>query len=298
MHDQAAYVVAVAVGIAVTPGCLPTDTRPEPGSILTTASGSEATRAGVVTADGWSLTFQKVLLGIGPIQLGDDCTKYAEYSEPGYDRIVALTAPAPQKVSIMYGLGKCDIDFQISPPTEDCVLSPGVSEIDKTFMRTPGSDNHIEDDGVTMRVEGSATLGARTLTFAWSLRQTLFFSRCGLFSDGKQEPGLDLRGGVPLTYNLRIETEGLFRDDVDRELGALRFAPFAEADARGKPDGNVDLDELDLIPISELRETAAYSGGEGHDVGTLEDYVYIVLFQTLLRFRDSGECSVWLTEQD
>jgi hypothetical protein len=85
---------------------------PGTGQHLTTASGSEATRDGVVTADGWSLSFQKVLLGIGPMQLGDDCIKYAEYSEPGYERIVEVTAAGPQKVSIMYGLGRVTSIFR------------------------------------------------------------------------------------------------------------------------------------------------------------------------------------------
>ena len=67
------------------------------------------------------LAFDQVLLAIGPIQLGDDCTKYAEYSEPGYDRIVNLKVPGPQKVSIMYGLGRCDIDSTRAPlPKTPC----------------------------------------------------------------------------------------------------------------------------------------------------------------------------------
>jgi hypothetical protein len=107
----------------------------------------------------------------------------------------------------------------MSPPAEDAVLGPGVTELDKTFLRTPGSDRYVTDDGVTLRVEGSATMAERTLGFAWSVRQTLFFNKCGIVNDGNVELGLDLQGGVPLIYDLRIETEGLFRDDVDRELG-------------------------------------------------------------------------------
>ena len=198
----------------------------------------------------------------------------------------------------MYGLGRCDIDFETSPPSEDAVLGASVSDAVKTFMRTPGSDRYVGDDGITLRVEGSATRDDRTLRFAWSIRQTLFYNQCGTTIDGRSEPGLDLRGGVPLTYNLRFETEGLFRNDLARETGMLAFAPFEEADARGNGDGVVDLDELADVPLNELKASAPYTGGEEDDAETLEDYVYIVLYRTLLRFRDTGFCSVWLNEQD
>jgi hypothetical protein len=178
-----------------TTGCLPGDTRPEPGSVLTTVSGSAATRSEFATADGWAVTFERVLLGAGPMQLGDNCQKHAEYSEPGYDRVVELTEPPGQKLGIMFGLGTCDIDFQLSPPSEDAVRGRGVSEADKAFMRTPGSDAYAGRVGVVLHVRGHATQGGRKLGFRWDLRQSLFFTRCTVTIDAVEQPGLNLRGG-------------------------------------------------------------------------------------------------------
>jgi hypothetical protein len=275
---------------------LPADTRPEPGSVLTTVTGSESTRDGVTTVDGWALSFDRVLLGIGPVQLGDDCIKYAEYSEPGYDRVLDLTRPDAQKLSIMYGLGRCDIDFQVSPPSEDAVLGAGVSEAEKAFMRTPESDPYLLNEGITLHVEGTSTRGTERLRFTWDIRQSLFYAECSATIDGRFESGLDLQGGKELTYNLSIEAESLFRDDVARETGVPRFEPFAAADSlAGNSDGVVQLEELRGMRLEDLRAMAPYAGG-GSDVQSLADYVYRVLYPTFLRFRDTGSCRVALEE--
>jgi hypothetical protein len=119
---------------------------------------------------------------------------------------------------------------------------PGVTA--KNFMRTPGSDRYVTDDGVTLRVEGSATRVTRTLTFAWSLRQTLFFNQCGIRSTAAPSRVSISAAAYRSPTTLRFETEGLFRNDVVPENSSLAFAPFAEADARGNGDGAVDLEEL------------------------------------------------------
>jgi hypothetical protein len=148
---------------------------------------------------------------------------------------------------------------------------------------------------VVLHVVGTASDAARTLRFEWDIRQSLFFLECSVVVDGVTEAGLDLRGGVGLTYNLLVEVEGLFRDDRNRDTAALRFAPFADADARGDADGVVTLEELALVPLDEIRSAGPY-GGAGSGDQTLADYVYRVLWPTLLRYRDTGTCKVSLHE--
>lgn len=286
--------LVVLVGGCLPCSCLPGDTRPEPGSVFTTVTGSNATREGFTTTDGWTLQLDRALLCAGPMQLGDDCQKYAEYSEPGYDRILELTGAPKQKLSIMYGLGKCGIDFEIGPPSEDSVLGAGVSQADKTKLRTPGSDAYVKNDGIVLHVEGTGSDGTRTLHFDFDLRQPLFFLECSVTIDGSEQYGLDLRGGQQLNYNLTVEVEGIFRDDVPRDA-ALRFAPFVMADDVGNADGTVTLDELALVPLSDIQTTAPYSGGDS-GVQSLADYVYRVLWPKLVVYRDSGSCTVSLEE--
>ena len=103
---------------ALLPGCLPESKLPEPGSLLTTASGSPATQNGFSTEDGWAISFDRVLVSAGPMQLDDEgCKKYAEYTEPGYGRVLDVVQPGAQKLSVIYGTGRCaGVDFEVSPP--------------------------------------------------------------------------------------------------------------------------------------------------------------------------------------
>ena len=72
--------------------CLPTDTRPPPAEITVTVSSSEYTRTGIshdFTVDGFDISFQRVLVSLGGIQVGDDnqVAGCSEYSDPGYTRL-------------------------------------------------------------------------------------------------------------------------------------------------------------------------------------------------------------------
>lgn len=272
----------------VATGCLPGDTRPEPGSLFTTVSGSQATRDGFDTVDGWNVSFDSVLVCAGPMQLGDDCQKYAEYSEPGYDRVLQLVGPERQKLGIMYGLGRCDVDFELSAPSQDAVLGSGVSGADKTAMRTAGSDPFEANVGTVLHVEGKASRGAEVVAFDWSIRQPLYFKECRATVNGATEQGIALEHGTRLEYDLLLEAEGLFRDNVDRELAALRFDPFARADA--DDDGLVTLGELHDVALDDLRTN--FGPYAGSDTDTLAGYLYHALWPSLLRYRRTGSCQV------
>lgn len=77
--------------------CVPADTRPPPGMLTLTVSPSEAVSSGVMTADGWRLTFERVLIAIGGAALDDGCI---QYSQANYDRIVDVTLDELRAVSI------------------------------------------------------------------------------------------------------------------------------------------------------------------------------------------------------
>jgi len=306
MHHSSPVATTYAAGLLVAlvaagaSGCLPEDTRPEPGSLLTTVTGSGATREGVTTADGWSLKFRRALLLVGPMQLGDECNKHAEYSEPGYERLLDLTYPDPQKLSIMYGIGTCDVDFKLGVGEErtDVLLGAGVSDADLAYQLTGGASPFADaGNGVALHVEGRAVQGARTEFFFWDIRQTLFFVECNAVIQGQLEKGLTLKGGEARTYDLLMEIEALFRNDVSAE-SPLRFDPFADADATlGNGDGWVTLDELNLVSLVDL--DAAGVGPYGTlrtNATTLLEYVYGEQWRAMLRFRDTGQCKVSTVE--
>ena len=104
------YVGGLFLGALFVLGCLPGDTRPEPGHVFVTAAPSASSVNGFTTDDGWAIRFERLLVGLGNISLeSEGCN---EYSGSGYDRLFDFTVPTvPKKLGEAYGLGACDIEF-------------------------------------------------------------------------------------------------------------------------------------------------------------------------------------------
>jgi hypothetical protein len=293
---------AAGVGlVALVEACVPADDRPTPGSVTFTVSPSPAVANGVVTADGWKIGFERVLIGIGSARLGDGCNSY---SEANYDRVLDVTKESGQKLSILHGIGQCDIRFRVGTPSSDALLGAGVTEDDKSAMRTPGADPYVPLNGIALSVAGVATRGDVTKRFTLVFRPRVRYANCRLDADASI--AVDLQSNVDQVFDIRIEGEAVLRDDVDASTARLRFDPFAAADTNG--DGNVTLDELRQVPISSIKDAGAFEAGSyefDEDAGvfklgktivisTLGDYVYELLMPTLPRFRDIGTCTAGL----
>jgi hypothetical protein len=290
--------VVLVLVLALALACVPADTRPPPGVLTTTVSPSPAVVHGVVTADGWTITFERVLVGIGDVGLGDTCTIYGEAN---YDRLLDVTHDGGQRLGILHGIGQCDMDFRVGAPSADAILGEGVTMDDATRLRTPGGDAYVPLGGVGVELSATATRAGVTKRFTLSFRQRLRYRHCALDPDAGL-PALDLQSNGDLVYDIRIEAEAILRDDVDA-AAELRFDPFAKADTNG--DGIVTLDELRAVPIDTIRDGGAFEAGileydpdsgstdRGRTIviATLGDYVYELLLPTLPRFRDTGTCA-------
>lgn len=292
---------AGAAGLAAIEACVPADTRPTPGSVTFTVSASPAVANGVVTADGWSVQFERVLMSMGNTVLGAGCVDYAEAR---YDRVVDVKKnPEPQKVSILHGLGECDVRFRISSPNADAVLGKDITEDEKSALRIPATDYWVRNAGTSVAIFGSASREGVTKRFQMVFRPRLRYARCTTpEQDGGQ--ALTLIENVDQFFDIAIEAEAILRDDVDAKAASLRFDPFAAADRDG--DGTITLDELRTVPIAAIRDAGPFEAGTyefDDDAGifrqarsvpidTLGDYVYVLLFPTLPRFRGEGTCGV------
>jgi len=293
-------VLGIAAGgaslVASFPGCVPADTRPVPGSLTVTVSPSPAIVSGVVTADGWSVTFERVLVAIGGVRLGDSCLTY---SEPDYDRVLDVTTRGQQKLSITYAIGTCSFGFRVMPPSTDALLGDGVTEDDKTLLRTPGADAYVARGGIAYSLAGRATRADVTKRFQLLFRPRIRYQSCVLTPDGGDP--VDLPSASALVYDIRIEAEALLREDLDA-AAALRFDPFANADKNG--DGKITLDELRDVPIATVRDGGAFEAGtyDLDDAGvvrqsrpivieTFGDYIYEVLIPSIPRFQEHGTCT-------
>jgi hypothetical protein len=235
--------------------------------------------------------------------------------------VLDLRQPGTQKLSLLYALGQCNFAFGVVHPSSDSIVGPGVAAADALFMQTIGSDKYTTSlnpnglNGANALIDGTAKKADVTKTFAWVFRLDIKYSNCLTDTDAGIEQGLSLRGQDSLQLDIQAQGEGLFRDNVDPSIAALRFDPIAMADTGpGNNDGTVSLDELGLVPLSSIQlgslggsdaglppapsdldgGAPPYTAGaaEAAIVSTLEDFVYLSLFPTIFRYRDTGTCTV------
>lgn len=289
----------LACALALATGCLPKDTRPPPSRVLFTATPSAATQTGMLageTADGWSITFERVLVSIGRVSI--DGSKCSVYSEANYGRVLSLIgAPDGQKISESYALGTCDFGFAIGNASSDSLLGVGTTSDDFDFLRTAGSDRYGGPSGISLFVAGRATKGAQQLTFAWPFRGRARYRECENTVDGAVQRGLALTQDGDVTVDVTVHAESLFAENLRDRDSALRFDAMADADALGNGDGDVSLDELSLVPLSDLQVGTSYGNGEPGVVGwSLEDFVYIGAAATVARYQETGKCNLQLPD--
>ena len=272
--------------------CLPKDTRPTPGTLHVTVTGDESLRSGFDTDDGWHIRYQRFLMTIGRVSImGNSCNEYSEGGGDGYSRILDLLQPGPQKLTVLYAIGGCEFEFRIGNPAPGSVLGEGVTEADKTFFRTPGSDAYVKDGGVTAQIEGTATQGGRTKRFNWVFRRSASYTQCSVGDAGPV--GFVFRGGHVDTADIGIDGKVLFADGADPHSASLRFEPFATADEEGNADGEISLDELSAIPESIPVLLSPDAGvADAGTSSTLEEALYLGLVPRIVRFEETGMCTV------
>ena len=286
---------------AVAFGCLPKDTRPPPSLVHFTVTPSAATKAGVVTeptADGWTISFDRVLLALGRASLdGDSCSVYSEAS---YQRVLTMIgAPDGQKLSDSYALGACDFGFGIANADSDSLLGVGATDKDLTFLRTAGTDHYdLVPTGVSMFVAGKAKKDDQVVTFSWAFRGRARYRQCKLDAKTMSANTFTLAQNGDVTVDVTLHAEALFAEDLGDPASALRFDPIASADALGNQDGDVTLDELSKVPLTALQSAMTYTDptldGGVSTWTNLEDFVYIGAAAHVARFEEVGQCDLRL----
>ncbi len=241
--------------------CLPDDVRAPASRVTLSIRGGESVTRRFVSADGWEIAVERLLVSFGQVELfGDGC---AQYSEATYLRLLDLTRPEPQLVATQYGRGACGVSFGALRPGPDVVLGAGVTELERAEMRGRGLD-----DARALHVEGAATRGTDSVRFVWALRDGWLWGPC--------QP-MELDGAVSHDLTLDVEPEALFSTDMGRAGSELQFAPFEAADADG--DGEITAEELAAAPVSAV-PTAA------NELDRLQGF----LVPRLFRLQTDAEC--------
>jgi hypothetical protein len=261
-----------------------------------TVTSDEALRSGFDTGDGWHIRYQRFLMVLGQVQVsGDACNNYSAGGGTGYTRIYDMQTAGPQKVTVVYGLGACEFGFRVGNPASDSLLGVGVTEADKTFMRTPGTDTYSTNRGVSVQIEGTAAKGGITKRFAWSFRQSSSYAQCEAGDGGAA--GVTLRGQQTQTMDILIPGAALFDDALNPAHAMARFEPFALADDHGNRDGEITLAELAAIPQSVADIQVADAGVDSGVWTSLEDDLYLGLVPRIARFDDTGSCTLRLRQR-
>jgi hypothetical protein len=265
LANWTATCVLTCLASATAGGCLPSDTRPPPGSIELSLASQHPDNRVLDTADGWRLELDRLLLSVGEAELdGDRCSTYAESD---YLRVLDLQAPNPQKLATLYALGDCVLAFRMQGPDEDAVLGENVSRQDLVQLRAPGSDPFVPTRGTAFHIAGRATNGPVALSFDWSFRRDVQYRACGPVAVGE---------GQTRTLEVIFDLGRLFQPTLAEGDPSLSFGPFAMLDADG--DGQLTLEEL----------AATQSPGET----SLGQGLYLTSVPGMLRVAGKNDCLV------
>ena len=286
-------------------GCLPKDDRPPPGNLLVTASSDSAVQQGFDTSDGWHIRFTKFIVSPGHSSFynGGSCTAY---SNAGYEKVLNILQTGSQKVNLIYALGNCSFRFQLTFPRSDALVGYNVSAQDLLLMQTAGTDRFQPTiSGANGFIAGVATNQSQTKTFSWLFRQSWTYANCSVESDAGLQSSMQVGAHEAESVDIMVRGEELFRNVDQSNRVQLLFEPMAQADsAYGNNDGDVTLDELSNIPTSGsagLGQSGVPNGNDavlgdfGADAGIsipkdLEALVYEVLYPSMFRYGDTGQC--------
>ena len=259
-----------AVVLAV-PGCLQVEEPPPAGALVVqvTTQGLEGDFT-VRTDDGWTLTLKRALLSLGEVRLmGEGCD---QYSENQYLRVLDLKHAAPQRLVLVYALGRCEIGFLVRMPASDAVLGAGVDDATRAFLRAPGGDPFVTNEGIALHVEGTAERDGAAIRFGWSFRQAFDYS-CGR---------VQLEARRTETVELLANLDRLF---ASPGADTTRFDAFAAADEND--DAEVTLEELAAAPPS-----------DGQPFGSLGEELYFGAMPRVLEVPSPARCDFGRFEEE
>ncbi len=286
-----ARITAAALLLAA---CLPGDTRPPPAVIHLTVEPSLAVTEGVTTVDGWHISFERLLVGIGDAKLGalgsgvgeindSVCTSYANAN---YERLFDVTVGGRQALSDIYGLGTCGVSFNVIVPWgRDPPLGAGVSAQDLAFMRDSTHNTAETNRARSIYVRGQATRDTTTKRFEWSFQPWSVVRGCVNAGEPGFASDVVLTSGAVLELPVVVHGEELFRERPSED-SPLRFDALAAADADG--DHMITLEELGGVgPLTEV--DAGVTSADG-GAPSIADLLYRGLVPRMMRLRDSGPC--------
>jgi hypothetical protein len=214
-------------------------------------SGEEAAQTGFPVpgvpelqfADGWSVQFDKYLVGLGNVRVaGAD----GEQALRDGETVVADLTAGEQEIFRFDGLGARRWErfgYDIVAPGADTRVMGGVEDADVQRMA---------DGGFNYWIEGTATKGAETVQFAWGLAAPTRNDDCINSADDSR--GVVVRNNATAAYQITLHLDHLFYDRLGAHEGVqMRFEAIA---AVAGDDGSIAWDELAAQRLASLEDAA------------------------------------------
>lgn len=228
-------------------------------------------------ADGWTVRYSKFLVMLGEVKV------------ESHDEVAATQATA--KVFDVHKPGPVVVEtFTELPAKEWDHVSYAIAPWPHAEAANADAPDvaRMKAEGYSVYVEGTATKGSVTKRFNWGFATNTLYAHCA---------SPDLGAGVTVpkdgeeTVQLTMHGDHLFFDDLQSPEASMRFDAMAAADQLGiaGPDGEVSLEELAAVDLTELPAGQYGTGGVGN-VRNLRDFV-TALVRTVGHFRGEGECS-------
>lgn len=223
--------------------------------------------------DGWEITFSKFLIVIGKIKLATKSGK----TGPTQDvlRVFNLKAKGEQTWTEQEVEAATWDKLEYSVfPADGNTTAGNAAEDDVKMMK---------DKGYSMYIEGKATKGNVTKSFAWGFSTKTTYTAC--------ESKAVIQPGASATAQFTIHADHLFYDDLESEDAKIRFDAIANADKNN--DNMVTLDELAAVSGADFAGLSHYGVGRFSEVKDLKAFV-TQLTRTVGHIDGEGHCEAHL----
>ncbi|MBL9105656.1 MAG: hypothetical protein JNL82_32270 [Myxococcales bacterium] len=228
----------VFVGALVTLGC---ESGGGGGAELSVrAWGEEYIEEGIpadVFNDGWTVQFDRFLINVGQIEVGEveGAPAFEVPQFQVYDLAVASNGEGQF-------LGKDEAPAGTYADTQYRIYP---AEGDSTAGNATSSDvKMMQDGGYSVFVAGSATKNGVTKTFTWGFNTRTAYSHC--------QSQAVIEADVPAAVQITIHGDHLFYDDLYSETPMVLFSLYAQADDDGDADGVISREELEAVDLRSL----------------------------------------------
>jgi hypothetical protein len=276
-------IVAFASALAGLVACDDGEIPPLGSMDVTTSAPTLELGKETVTADGWTVKFDRFLVHVSAVTVAGDDGVVAASAPP---QILDQVAPSPKSL--------LSATLRTARPWEklSIQLGPASAEAEATFAEpvTAADRDMMQTRGLTFYVEGRLAKAGAGKLFKWGVSTDTLHKDCAGERDGAVIRGLVVPPDGGDSADIAMSGSVLFSDDLAAPGAHLTAESIVRADSDG--DDVVTFEELHAMPLEEARTDASkYQTGEASDVTDMGTFVEHLSRRVVTHFRGSGTCT-------